>query len=125
MAHHNYPKWIFKQGEAPRLVQTKADHEALGSGYFENPAFMGEEPRAEGSEPPPAAVSDAKPTQHYPKVLYSKTAAPVTVADETAHQALGAGWYESPDCRDVGDEGPPPPDGFPAPRAPRASRARV
>lgn len=32
----------------------------------------------------------------YPKALYHSTKEPVLVADEAAHKALGAGWFESP-----------------------------
>lgn len=34
----NYPKWLYHASEAPKIVSTKDEHEALGKGWEETPA---------------------------------------------------------------------------------------
>lgn len=45
-----YPKWIFHKSEAPKIVNTKEEHDQAGKGWEETPFTKGEESNAAKDE---------------------------------------------------------------------------
>lgn len=42
----HYPKWIFHKTEAPKVVNTKEEHDQAGKGWEETPAAFDKKPDA-------------------------------------------------------------------------------
>lgn len=47
----SYPKWLYHKNEAPKIVKTKEEHEALGEGWHETPIAIDQEPNETPKEP--------------------------------------------------------------------------
>ncbi len=92
-----YPKWLYAKNKAPQLVNSEAEHAALGDGWFENPNFHAEAPKpAPGDAAAPAPAPDI-PKVEYPKYLYNRSGEARKVVSQDDHAGLGPGWYEHPD----------------------------
>lgn len=46
-----YPKYLYHKTEAPKIVQTKEEHEALGKGWEETPAAFDKKQTPQTSQP--------------------------------------------------------------------------
>ena len=73
----SYPKWLYHKTEAPKIVQSKEEHEKLGKGWEETPAAFDKKQDAKAEKPasvPTKDGSDAGSSENPP--------APETEADQ-------------------------------------------
>lgn len=52
-----YPKWIYHRTEAPKIVQTKAEHDQAGEGWEEAPFAVDQKPDETTQESTPVETS--------------------------------------------------------------------
>lgn len=101
----NYPKWKYKEGEAPRLVNTHVEEADLGDTWFDKPdgtnhAFD-QEAAANSSTPP------GYQPKEYPKWQYAREyPGGRIVHSEEEENALDqeVTWYDKPDFTNFGED---------------------
>lgn len=98
-----YPKWKYKEGESPRLVQTHVEEADLGDTWFDKPdgtdhAF--DQAEAAMSATPPGYVP-----QEYPKWQYAREYPGGRVVHNLDEEnALpGVSWFDKPDFTNNGE----------------------
>jgi hypothetical protein len=100
-----YPKWKYKEGEAPRLVNTHVEEADLGSTWFDKPDYTNHD-----FDPEEAANSATPPgyqPKEYPKWRYAREVpGGRLVHSEQEENALDPAidWYDKPDFTDHGQD---------------------
>jgi hypothetical protein len=117
MPKQEYPKWVFGPDGKSKIVADPDAHAALGPDWYEEPYD------AKGNPPAPKPVEDLEAiwpgdlTQaaqallvakvEYPKWVFGPDGQAKIVQSEAQFEALGAGWFETPDEAKAGKANPP------------------
>lgn len=105
MAYEHYPKWKYKEGEAPRLLQTHQDEAELGDSWFDRPDmtnYQYNQEEAASSATPPGYV----PTE-FPKWKYAPEhpgGRLIHNSDEEDALPSDVTWYDKPDFTQYGED---------------------